>query len=315
MQMENERRSENYEDRRGDTTGSGVGGGGFGGGRGGGGGALMQLLMMLMSRGGMKGFGLIAVLAIAAWQFAPGLFKGMLGGGGTNMPAAGATGGTGKQFSAAEEQLKDFCLKVLASTEDVWDEQFARMGKTYKKPTLVFFSGVVQSACGQADAAVGPFYCPGDSKLYIDLSFYQVLRERLGAPGDFAQAYVIAHEVGHHVQNLLGASDMVHAKKGRVSEAEYNNWSVRLELQADFYAGLWAHHADRMRKILESGDIEEGLNAAEKIGDDALQRKSSGHVRPETFTHGTSAQRARWFRLGYTTGDVKQGDTFGAKNL
>lgn len=315
MRMENEERSDNVEDGRGQSQGSGFGGGGFGGG-GGGGGAIIQILMMLMSRGGMKGFGLIAVLALAAWQFAPGLFKGILGGAtGVNMPASSSGDLGGVKGSPQEEELKDFVSKVLRSTEVVWDEQFRLMGKQYERPKLHLFRGVVNSACGQADAAVGPFYCPGDRKVYIDLGFYEIMKNRLHAGGDFAQAYVIAHEVGHHIQNLLGASDMVHAKKGRVSEAEYNQWSVRLELQADFYAGVWAHHADKMRKILEDGDIEEGLNAASQIGDDTLQKNATGRVRPESFTHGTSAQRVKWFRLGYTTGDIKQGDTFNAKNL
>lgn len=189
------------------------------------------------------------------------------------------------------------------------------MGREYRDPKLVIFRDAVESACGTANSAVGPFYCPGDETLYIDLSFYDELKNRFHAPGDFAQAYVIAHEVGHHVQNLLGATDYVHSMKGRVSEVEYNQYSVRLELQADFYAGVWAHHADRAQQILESGDVEEALGAASAIGDDRLQKQARGYVTPDSFTHGTSAQRARWFKLGLQTGDIEQGDTFNATSL
>jgi len=211
-----------------------------------------------------------------------------------------------------EDELADFVTVVLGTTEDVWTEQFRRMGKQYREPTLVLFKGSVDSACGRAGASVGPFYCSGDEKLYIDLSFYQQLRDKLGAPGDFAQAYVIAHEVGHHVQNLLGMTDYVHGQKGRVSESQYNELSVKLELQADFYAGVWAHHT---REILDRGDIEEGLNAASAIGDDTLQKRARGYVVPESFTHGTSAQRVRWFRKGLESGDIDKGDTFNARSL
>jgi predicted metalloprotease len=197
----------------------------------------------------------------------------------------------------------------------VWHEQFRAMGREYSEPTLVLFTGEVQSACGFASAAVGPFYCPEDQKVYIDLSFYEMLKRRFQAPGDFAQAYVIAHEVGHHVQNLLGISDRVNAARGHASEAELNELSVRLELQADFLAGVWAHHAQKMRHILEPGDIEEALNAASAIGDDRLQSEEQGYVVPDSFTHGTSAQRVRWFRLGYETGDISKGDTFATDDL
>ncbi|MCA9099152.1 MAG: zinc metallopeptidase, partial [Planctomycetaceae bacterium] len=196
-----------------------------------------------------------------------------------------------------------------------WTDMFQRMGKTYRKPTLVLFRGQVSSACGFASAAMGPFYCPGDQKLYVDLQFYEELSNRFGAPGDFAQAYVIAHEVGHHVQNLLGISEQVQAQRARLSDEEYNELSVRLELQADFLAGVWAHHADQQRDILERGDIEEGLRAAAAIGDDTLQKQSRGYVVPESFTHGTSEQRVRWFRKGLETGDLSQMDTFSASNL
>jgi len=216
---------------------------------------------------------------------------------------------------AGDDQLRDFVSVVLADTEDTWRELFTQMGRQYQEPKLVLFSGAVQSACGFAQAAVGPFYCPGDQRVYIDLSFYRDLRERLGAPGDFAQAYVIAHEVGHHVQNLLGIAERIHSVQGRRSQTEANALQVRMELQADCLAGVWASNAQRGRQILEAGDIEEGLNAASAIGDDRLQRQSQGRVVPESFTHGTSAQRVRWFKHGIETGDPGQCDTFTAAKL
>jgi len=222
---------------------------------------------------------------------------------------------TEPQVDPAQDELAAFSSSILAETEDVWNEEFRQMGRTYVEPHLVLFSDRVESACGLAGAAVGPFYCPTDSKLYLDLSFFQVMRDRLGAPGDFAQAYVIAHEVGHHVQNLLGISKKVSALQARVSEAEANQLSVRLELQADFFAGVWAHHTQKMRAILEQGDIEEALNAAAAIGDDRLQQESRGVVVPDAFTHGTSEQRVRWFRKGLETGDIRQGDTFATDAL
>lgn len=215
----------------------------------------------------------------------------------------------------AQDELTQFVSVVLADTEDVWHQLFAEAGRQYREPKLVLFTDRVQSACGMATDAVGPFYCPADEKLYIDLSFYEQLRNRLDAPGDFAQAYVIAHEVGHHVQNLLGISDKVNALRIRLNEEEFNRISVRMELQADFYAGVWAHHAQKMRDLLEQGDIEEAIGAAEAIGDDRLQRQSQGYVVPDSFTHGTSEQRVRWFRRGFETGDMEQGDTFNAERL
>jgi len=214
-----------------------------------------------------------------------------------------------------QEELADFVSVVLADTEDVWRELFLQMGRDYEEPQLVLFAGAVQSACGFAQSAMGPFYCPADGKVYIDLSFYDELRRRHQSPGDFAQAYVIAHEIGHHVQNLLGISDQVHRMQGRVNEGEYNQLSVRLELQADFLAGVWAHHAQRARAILEPGDIEEALNAASAIGDDRLQREAGRHVVPDSFTHGSSEQRVRWFRKGFESGDFNQGNTFEAAAL
>jgi predicted metalloprotease len=211
--------------------------------------------------------------------------------------------------------MRDFVAVVLADTEDTWRALFPRMGRQYEDPTLVLFSGAVRSACGMAGAAVGPFYCPADRKVYIDLAFYRDLKERFRAPGDFAQAYVIAHEVGHHVQTLLGISQDVAARRQRLDAARGNALAVRLELQADCLAGLWAHHADRARQILEVGDVEEALNAAAAIGDDRIQARTQGHVVPESFTHGTSEQRVRWFRRGLQTGDVEQCDTFGAARV
>ena len=227
-------------------------------------------------------------------------------------------GGSGVQSSRPvnpeEEELKQFVSVVLAKSEDVWQDVFRQNGRQYREPTLVLFTEQVQSACGRAGASVGPFYCPGDEKVYIDLSFYEELRRRFNAPGDFAQAYVIAHEVGHHVQNLMGISDRVDSMQRRVSEAEANQLSVRLELQADFFAGLFARYVQN-QGVLEAGDIEEALRAASAIGDDTIQRRTTGYVVPDSFTHGTSEQRLRWFKKGYESGDIRQGDTFSATNL
>ena len=219
------------------------------------------------------------------------------------------------QPTGPQDEMSQFVRVVLADTEDVWNELFRRMGRDYEEPRLVLFKGSIQSACGFTDAAVGPFYCPADGKVYIDLSFYDDLRTRFNAPGDFAQAYVIAHEVGHHVQNLLGISDKVNQMRSQVSEAQANDLSVRLELQADFFAGVSAHHAQKMKNILESGDLEEALNAATAIGDDRMQMQARGFVVPESFTHGTSAQRLAWFRRGLQTGDMTQSDSFSASQL
>jgi predicted metalloprotease len=213
-----------------------------------------------------------------------------------------------------EEELKQFTSVVLAKTEDVWTDVFRQNGRQYREPTLVLFTDQVRSACGIAGAAVGPFYCPGDEKVYIDLSFYEQLRQRFNSPGDFAEAYVIAHEVGHHVQKLLGISDRVDAMQRRMSEVQANQLSVRLELQADFFAGVFARYVQN-QGVLEAGDIEEALRAASAVGDDNIQRQTTGYVVPDSFTHGTSEQRLRWFRKGYETGDIRQGDTFNATNL
>jgi hypothetical protein len=240
----------------------------------------------------------------------------LLGGGGGEegqlpIPMPGQTQEMSAEEKAADDQRAEFVKVVLGYTEDVWNQLMPQ----YQEPTLVLFRGSVQSACGSASSASGPFYCPGDHQVYIDLSFYQELGQRFGAPGDFAMAYVIAHEVGHHIQQLLGTSDKVARLRQQVSREEYNKYSVMLELQADFLAGVWAHHAQRMMNILEEGDIEEALNAANAIGDDRLQKESQGYVVPESFTHGTSQQRIYWFKKGFQTGDMKQGDTFNDPSL
>ena len=217
--------------------------------------------------------------------------------------------------TADEKQLVDFVSVVLADTEDTWNKIFTGKGGSYREPTLVLFSGQVESACGFAQAAMGPFYCPEDQQVYIDLSFYKDLKNRLDAPGDFAQAYVVAHEIGHHVQKLIGISDKVHQARQQLSSKEYNKVSVKLELQADCFAGIWANHADRVRNIIESGDIEEALNAASHIGDDRLQQQARGYVTPDSFTHGSSAQRVHWFTIGYQSGTLEACDTFSARSL
>jgi len=230
-------------------------------------------------------------------------------------PVDGPASSEPYQPSPEEQQLTEFISVVLADTEDTWNALFAAEGARYIEPKLVLFSGAVRSACGRAEAAMGPFYCPGDNKVYIDLSFYRDLRERHGAPGDFAQAYVVAHEIGHHVQTLLGISEQVQAARNRMSREQGNKLSVKQELQADCFAGVWAHHANRSRQILEQGDVEEAMNAATAIGDDRLQKQAQGYVTPESFTHGTSAQRVRWFRIGLDKGSVEACDTFNAASL
>lgn len=222
---------------------------------------------------------------------------------------------TEQTIDPAQEPLREFASVVLGDTEVVWAAQFEQMGKTYQPTTLVLFSGSVESDCGFASAAAGPFYCPTDQKVYLDLGFFDELSRKFGAPGDFAQAYVIAHEVGHHVQDLLGTSERVRALEKGASEAEVNDLSVRLELQADFLAGVWAHYARQDLQVLDPGDIEEALRAASAIGDDRLQMEAQGYVVPDSFTHGTSEQRSRWFRRGFDTGDLSQGDTFQAESL
>ena len=264
------------------------------------------------SAGGVAaGGGVIAVIFF--------ILRALLGGGGegTDIPiqVPGQTQEMSAEEKAADDERARFVGVVLGYTEDVWNQLFSQNGAQYQEPKLVLFRGSVQSACGFASAASGPFYCPGDGEVYVDLSFYQELGSRFKAPGDFAMAYVIAHEVGHHIQNLLGTSSKMQRLRSQVSETEYNKYSVMLELQADFLAGVWAHHAQRMMNILEAGDIEEALNAAHAIGDDQLQKQGQGYIVPESFTHGTSQQRIHWFRKGFETGDMKQGDTFNDPSL
>ena len=298
------RRSSNVEDRRGaGGAGRGFGGGGFGGGLGGGG--FGRGVRIPMSGGGLAILAIIVVITLFAGDPLH-----LLGGG----SGAGSHGLSGSA-DPAQAELADMSSAVLGSTEDVWHQLFAERGLQYVEPRLVLFDGEVDSACGFASAAVGPFYCPGDSMLYLDLSFFDELSRRFGAPGDFAQAYVIAHEVGHHVQNLLGVSGQVSQAQQRLAEGESNALSVRLELQADFYAGVWAHHAQQLSDVLEPGDLEEALNAATAIGDDRLQREARGRVVPDSFTHGTSQLRVAWFKKGYDSGDMEAGNTFEAWEL
>ena len=300
MKWDGQRESSQIEDRRG-SGGGGLGGGGMrvGGGRG-------------------VGLGTIAVALVAGWIFGinPGTIIGVLGGlegaapGATQQaPAPGAT------RSAPQDENARFVSTVLASTEDIWQETFQASGRDYRKPVLVLYRGSTRSACGTGQAAMGPFYCPGDEKVYLDLGFFETMRRQLGAPGDFAQAYVVAHEVGHHVQHLLGITDRVDALRGRQSEAQANAMSVRLELQADCFAGVWAGRSQQAKNWLEQGDLEEAMNAASQIGDDTLQQNAGGAVRPESFTHGSSAQRMRWFQRGFQSGQVSQCDTFQARSL
>ena len=267
----------------------------------------------LMMGGGLSGL-IIVVIVVLLGGDPRALVNLGTGGGGGGAPSGGTTGVT-TTGDAQDDELARMVGAVLGSTEQVWGEIFRQAGRRYSEPTLVLFRSRVQSACGMASAASGPFYCPADQKLYIDLSFYEELARRFGAPGDFAQAYVIAHEVGHHVQNLLGLTDRVHNLQGRVSEAEYNDQSVRLELQADFLAGVWAHHAQKRKPFLDPGDIEEALRAASAIGDDRIQMQSQGYVVPDSFTHGTGEQRVRWFRKGFESGRIEDGDTFSARDL
>ncbi len=328
MKLDNERPSDNIEDRRGQGGGLGLPGGGGGGFQipmgGGGRGLSLQTIILL-----------VAIYLIAKFVFGVDLIQ-MINGNGqlqppgqqqseTQLPSPGGqstaqnnqNGQTGQQQTSdvTGDAGKDFVARVLGSTERVWTQKFQAMGRQYQKPTLVLFSGFVQSACGMAQSAMGPFYCPGDAKVYIDLSFYQDMKNKLGAPGDFAQAYVIAHEVGHHVQNLLGIADKVTQARMQASQEQANALSVRMELQADCYAGVWAKAANDSNKILEEGDVEEGLNAAAAIGDDRLQRRSQGYVVPESFTHGSSEQRVRWFKRGMDSGEINSCDTFGTDQL
>jgi predicted metalloprotease len=282
MDLDREQESQNIEDRRGRRVSRGVAGGGIG--------TLIIILLALF-------FGIDPRM----------LLQGTGNVQETNYPDAPAPQ---SQQPGKEDEMRQFVAKILGSTERTWSEVFQAGGRTYQKPTLVLFSDAVESACGFAQAAAGPFYCGADQKVYIDLSFYRELRQRFQAPGDFAQAYVIAHEIGHHVQNQLGIMRKVQSLQSRSSERDANALSVRLELQADCLAGIWANYAHRERNILEEGDIEEGLNAAAQIGDDRMQKRAQGYVVPEGFTHGSAEQRVQWFRRGIQSGDLKQCDTF-----
>lgn len=279
MLWQGRRQSSNVDDRR------GIGGGGI-----------------------AVGGGILGVIALLVNYF--------LGGGGDapQLPLPNQGQPMSAEEKAAQDQQAQFVKTVLAETEDVWNQLMQQAGKTYTEPTLVLFNGSVQSGCGYASSATGPFYCPGDQQVYIDLSFYNELKNRFGAPGDFAMAYVIAHEIGHHIQKLVGTSDKMDRLRRQLSEEEFNKYSVRLELQADFLAGVWAHY-EQGKGILEKGDIEEAMNAANAIGDDRLQKEAQGYAVPESFTHGTSEQRMYWFKKGFETGDISQGNTFAIDNL
>lgn len=295
MRMDDQRESDNIEDRR--------GGGGFGGGGG------------LRLGGGRLGIGTIAIALVASYFLGinPLTVLSMLSGGG-GMPAVEQSAPPAHKPPPTDETAR-FVSKVLASTEDTWNEVFRASGRRYEEPRLVLFSGMTPTACGTGQSAMGPFYCPGDQKVYIDLTFFRELKDRFRAPGEFAQAYVVAHEVGHHVQNLLGISDQVQAARQRAGKAEGNALSVKLELQADCFAGVWGKRTDAMKNILEPGDLEAALAAATAIGDDRLQQQAQGRIVPESFTHGSSEQRVRWFKRGFETGDINQCNTFKAARL
>lgn len=281
MKWQGRKGSSNVEDRRGMSGGKMVGGGI--------GGIILVLIITLLS-GGNAGD--------------------ILG----SLTSTGSSSTTPYEQTAEEQELAEFVSVVLADTEEVWGELFQQQGMTYEDPTLVLYTGSVDSACGTATSAVGPFYCPGDAKLYIDLSFYDELQQRFQAPGDFAMAYVIAHEVGHHVQTLLGTSEQLNSLRQTLDEKEYNKYQVRFELQADYLAGVWANHAQGMN-LLEEGDLEEALTAASAVGDDTIQKQAQGYAVPDSFTHGTSEQRKRWFYKGFNSGTIKGGDTFSASEL
>ncbi len=307
MRWQGRRESDNVEDRRGDdgmsSGGSGLPGlpGGLGGGfgRGGGGKSIV---------GGGLGLVIIIVLSLITGQNPLQMLGGGEDGSSLQGPSSQRSAYSG---SAEEEELAGFVKVVLADNEDIWSEIMRREGHDYRLPKLVLFRNATRSACGAASSQTGPFYCPADEKVYIDLEFYQLMKDRFKAGGDFAMAYVVAHEVGHHVQHVLGISDKVHRAQQRLSEEEANKLSVKLELQADFLAGVWAHYDQQTKNILEPGDIEEALRCAEAIGDDRLQMQAQGYVSPESFTHGSSKERMYWFKRGFESGDLKQGDTFG----
>lgn len=302
MRWRGNRKSSNLEDRRGthvSATTRGLGGGS---------GSLLRLLPLVFRFLGFKGTAIVAI-GVVVYGLYTGNLGGVLGVSELQQTSQEEVSKPIKQ-SAEEKELVDFVSVILADTETTWTNLFQKQGKKYKEPKLVLFRGAVKSACGFAQSAMGPFYCPGDQKVYIDLVFFSELKNRFDAPGDFAQAYVIAHEIGHHIQTLLGISEKVHKAKKGLNKVEGNKLSVRQELQADCLAGIWATHADRARQLLEQGDVEEGLRAASAIGDDTLQKQSRGYVSPDSFTHGSSAQRVQWFKTGMSSGDMRSCDTF-----
>ena len=326
MKIDDLKPSDNFEDRRGQGGGGGFGLPGGGGGR-----------INIPMGGGRGGFSIKTIIFLVIIYFVLkmlgiDLLQVLNGGGGLQIPGGtsteitypdGTTTGSGGDTQIGNNGgTKDvtgdagslFVRRVLTSTEQVWGDYFKRQGKTYTPPRLVVFNGGIQSACGMAQSAMGPFYCPGDQKVYIDLSFYQDMRDKLGAPGDFAQGYVIAHEVGHHIQNLLGIAEKVQEARARATEAQSNELSVRMELQADCFAGIWGQHIDEAKR-LEPGDLDEALNAASQIGDDRLQKKSQGYVVPESFTHGTAAQRSSWFQKGFNAKSLEDCNTFSTDSL
>ena len=285
MNLSGRRESSNVDDRRGLSTSAKVGGGSF--------------------------IGIIIAIVFAYFTNGGDLMSALQSSGALDaISTQGEVTTTGREFTEEEQELALFSKQVLASTEDVWTEVFKSMGRTYIPPRMVLYTGSVQTGCGQGNASVGPFYCSADQALYIDLSFFSSMKQQLGADGDFAYAYVIAHEVGHHVQHLLGTLDSAHSQMARMKEAQANKVSVRIELQADFYAGVWGYHENQAYRSLEDGDLEEAINCAQVIGDNYLQEKARGYSQPESFTHGTSAQRMRWLKLGLNTGDMNRGDTF-----
>lgn len=295
MRWKGSRKSSNIEDRRGQSAGIGGGSGS---------GLLSFIPMLVCTKTGRIMLLIGVVVFFGSRMMGIDLLPMLLGGGGSTVSSEP------RELTPAEKEMGDFVAAVLADTEDTWQAQFNKLGGTYREPTLVLFTGRVNSACGMASSAVGPFYCPGDQKLYLDLSFFEDLKQRHGAPGDFAQAYVIAHEVGHHVQTLIGVSDKVRQAGRGKSQAEVNALSVKQELQADCFAGLWGHAANTERQLLDPGDLEEALTAATAIGDDRLQREAGRGVVPDSFTHGSSAQRVKWFKTGFESGDINSCDTF-----
>ncbi len=302
MRWRGNRKSSNVEDRRSMRVSGPSRSGGDGG-------NILRLVPVIFKFLGFKGTVILAV-CVGAYGLFTGNLGNILGTLGLQQTTIVRESREPLRETAEEKELVDFVSVILADTEETWTMLFRQKGRTYQEPHLVLFRGSVKSACGMAQSAMGPFYCPGDQKVYIDLGFYDQLKNRFKAPGDFAQAYVIAHEVGHHVQNLMGISAKVHAARSRLSKTEGNKLSVRQELQADCFAGVWAYHADSSRELLETGDVEEGLTAASAIGDDTLQEQSQGYVRPDSFTHGSSAQRVKWFKTGLANGDMDNCDTF-----